>query len=327
MGPGTLESILKDFDFPKDENLLVGTDTRDDAGVYRLDPETALIQTLDFFTPMVDDPFVFGQIAAANAINDVYAMGGTPLLVMNIVCYPQCEDLTVLRDILSGGLDKIKEAGALLLGGHTVDDQEPKYGLAVTGLVHPQKITSNCGAEPGDIIFLTKPLGNGVISTAIKADMASPEAYREATMWMSTLNRKAAGIMQEVGAHAATDVTGFGFLGHLFELASASDVTVEVDASKIRFMTGTMEYANLGLIPGGAYTNREYLLDKVTFADGVDSMLRDLLFSPETAGGLLMVIDKDKAAQLQRLMQDRQVPCFQVGTVLDHGFDKIIVQR
>ena len=221
----------------------MGIHTRDDAGIYMLREDLALIQTLDFFTPMVDDPYIFGQIAAANAINDVYAMGGQPLTAMNVVCFPQCEDMGVLRDILAGGLSKIKEAGALLVGGHTVDDNEPKYGLAVSGLVHPQNIISNSQARPGDNIYLTKPIGNGVVATAVKAEMAVPEHLDEAVKWMTTLNKAGAEVMQSSGIKSATDVTGFGLLGHLFEIATASDVQVEVYAEKVPLLAGVREYA------------------------------------------------------------------------------------
>lgn len=312
---------------PTHPDLLVGIDTRDDAGIYKLNEDLALIQTLDFFTPMVDDPYVFGQIAATNAINDIYAMGGRPLLAMNVVCFPQCEDLHILREILEGGLSKVNEAGAFLVGGHTVDDNEPKYGLAVAGLVHPEKITGNDGASPGDLLFLTKPLGNGIIATTIKAEMASAEAYEEAIKWMSMLNRNACEAMQEVGINAATDITGFGLMGHLFEMASGSDVEVEVYASKVEFMTGTLEYANMGLIPAGAYTNREYLADKVVIPPDLDPVVRDLLFSPETAGGLLIAVSEEKAADLQNAMAARDCRCFNIGRVTEKGFKPIKIIR
>lgn len=313
------------MDVPTHPDLLVGIDTRDDAGIFKLNEDLALIQTLDFFTPMVDDPYVFGQIAATNAINDIYAMGGRPLLAMNVVCFPQCEDMQILRAILEGGLSKVKEAGAFLVGGHTVDDNEPKYGLAVAGLVHPAQITGNAGARPGDLLFLTKPLGNGIIATTIKAEMASEEAYNEAIKWMSMLNRSACEAMQEVGTSAATDVTGFGLLGHLFEMASGSDVEVELYANQVEFMTGTLEYANMGLIPGGAYTNRDYLADKVEITEGVDPIIKDLLFSPETAGGLLIAVSEEKAAGLQSAMKKRNCTCFNVGRVVGKGFKPIKV--
>jgi len=312
---------------PTHPNLLVGIDTRDDAGIFKLNNDLALIQTLDFFTPMVDDPYLFGQIAATNAINDVYAMGGRPLLAMNVVCFPQCEDMQILKEILAGGLSKVVEAGAYLVGGHTVDDNEPKYGLAVAGLVHPDKIIGNAGAQPGDLLFLTKPIGNGIIATAIKAEMASPEAYTEAVKWMSTLNRNASEAMQEVGINAATDITGFGLIGHLLEMALGSDVEIEIFANYLKFMTGSLEYANMGLIPGGAYVNREYLEDKVNIAPDVEAVVKDLLFTPETAGGLLIAVNENKAADLLSAMVKRDSCCFNIGRVVKKGFKPIKVMN
>lgn len=310
-----MENILKDIVYPTDANLLVGLETRDDAGVYRLADDVALIQTVDFFTPMVDDAYTFGQIAATNAINDIYAMGGKPLLALNIVCYPQCEDMRLLREILLGGLSKVKEAGALLLGGHTVDDLEPKYGLAVTGLAHPDQVLGNAGAREGDVLFLTKPLGNGIISTAIKAEMASAEACQEAVQWMTMLNKDACAAMLETGVNAVTDVTGFGLLGHLYELAAASDVAIEINASKIPFMASALDYANWGLVPGGAYTNREYLEGKVSLVGNIDQAVIDIAFSPETAGGLLISVPESKADILSGELERRGCCNYQIGRV------------
>jgi selenide,water dikinase len=305
---------------------LIGIESRDDAAVLKLDEEKALIQTIDFFTPMVDDPFIFGQIAATNALNDIYAMGGTPLLALNVVCFPECADLQVLRSILEGGLSKVLEAGALLVGGHTVDDNEPKYGLAVSGLVHPQKIIANNGAQPGDLLFLTKPLGNGVIATSIKAEMVSDQAYKEAIKWMSMLNRESSQAMIEVGVNAATDITGFGLMGHLYEMAWGSNVQVEVFAEQIPCMEGTLEYAGLGLIPGGAYNNRDYLKDKVEYAGDIDPLIRDLLFSPETAGGLLIAVEEKKAGELLRVMEKKGSFCNLIGKVQGEHFSPIRVR-
>lgn len=320
-----MEKILKDIVYPTDPNLLVGIETRDDAGVYRISDETALIQTVDFFTPMVDDAYTFGQIAATNAINDIYAMGGKPLLALNIVCYPQCEDMMQLRDILLGGLSKVTEAGAFLLGGHTVDDLEPKYGLAVTGLVHPDRVLGNRGAAEGDLIFLTKPLGNGIISTAIKAEMSSPEACQEAIRWMTLLNKDACEAMLESGVNAVTDVTGFGLLGHLYELAAASDVAIEISAASIPFMESALEYARWGLVPGGAYTNREYLDDKVYIDKEIEQAIIDGVFSPETAGGLLISVPQSRAAVLSSELDRRGCSYFQIGRVTGSPFKRIHV--
>lgn len=312
-----MEDILKDFSIPSDSRLLVGFDKRDDAAVYKLDDNTALILTTDFFTPMVDDPFTFGQVAATNSINDVYAMGGKPLLAMNIVCFPQDGDMMQLKKILEGGLDKVTEAGALLVGGHTVDDKEPKYGLAVLGIIHPDKVASNSGAKPGDLIFLTKPLGNGIIATAVKAEMASAKSYDDAVKWMSMLNNKACEAMRQTEVHAATDVTGFGLIGHLFEMVSGSGVMAEIWANQVQFMEGTLEYADIGLIPGGAYTNRNYLIDDVDFAEDVDNTVRDLLFSPETAGGLLIAVPEKAAPDLLNAMKQKDCFCIGIGRILE----------
>lgn len=322
MGPGTLEEVLCDAVFPHHPDLLVGAQTRDDAGVFRISPDIALILTLDFFTPMVDDPYLFGQIAATNAINDVYAMGGTPRLAMNIVCYPECEDMQLLRDILAGGLSKIEEAGALLVGGHTVDDQEPKYGLSVIGMVHPNRVISNGGAKPGDVLILTKPIGNGIINTAIKAEMASQEASDEAARWMTTLNREASEAMQEIGVRAATDITGFGLIGHLQEMAAASEVEVELWTDKVPVMREVLDYASIGLVPGGAYANRDYLADKVVYEQEVDGILKDVLFCPETAGGLLIAVEESRADDMQQALQNRQVPAAVVGIIRNNATGK-----
>ncbi len=300
--------------------MLLGFETRDDAGVYKINEETALIQTVDFFTPMVDDPFLFGRIAACNAINDVYAMGGKPITAMNIVCYPQCEDLLILRRIIEGGMSMVMEAGAVLLGGHTVDDMEPKYGLAVTGLIHPDKIIMNKGARPGDNIYLTKPIGNGIISTALKAEMATPDAASEAASWMTRLNRELPEAARDIPVHAATDVTGFGLIGHLMEMARASDVFLELRADKVPLMRAVLDYAGWGLIPGGAYTNRDYLKNQVETDPGVDPVLCDILYSPETAGGLLIAIDPGNEEQLKKKLLKNGSLCVLVARVLDQGF-------
>ncbi len=307
--------------------MLVGIHTRDDAGVYKLREDLALIQTLDFFTPMVDDPYIFGQIAATNAINDIYAMGGKPLLAMNVVCFPQCEDMSILGKILQGGLSKIKEAGALLVGGHTVDDNEPKYGLAVSGLVHPEQIISNSGACPGDSLYLSKPLGNGIIATAIKAEMASPGHMEEAIKWMTMLNKAGAEAMQNCGIKSATDVTGFGLLGHLYEMASASDVQVEIYADEVPFIPGAIEYGRMGLIPAGAYTNRDYLDNKVVYGAEIESTRRDLLFCPETAGGLLMAVPQDQEEEFLNSMASRNCEAYRIGRVIADKFAPIQIMR
>lgn len=271
---------------------------------------------------MVDDPFTFGQIAATNAINDIYAMGGKPLLAMNIVCFPECEDFNILKEILAGGLSKIEEAGAFLVGGHTVDDNEPKYGLSVTGIVHPQKLLTNAKAKKGDLLFLTKPIGNGIIATAIKADLAKAEEYDEATKWMTMLNKDIENLT-DIKINAVTDVTGFGLLGHLFEMAYSSKVQVEVFTNNVPYMSGVYDYAGMGLIPGGAYTNREYLAPYIEMAVGVDPVISDILYTPETAGGLLISLPEDQAAHLISVFDSHKTYFSIIGRVLEDGFSPI----
>ncbi len=317
MGPGTLEKLLQTMPITRQDDILVGIETRDDAAVYRLDENLALVQTVDFFTPMVDNPYLFGQIAATNALNDIYAMGAKPLLALNIVCYPACEDLEVLGQILQGGLDKVNEAGAYLLGGHSVDDNEPKYGLAVTGMVDPRRILTNAGARPGDRIYITKPIGNGVIATAIKAEMVSQAAYEEAVHWMAMLNKESSEIAVEAGVNAATDVTGFGLLGHLTEMAQASQVTMQLYAESVPLLNGAWDGATIGLLPGGMYNNRTYLEGKIRVAPGVNPTWVDLLYTPETAGGMLLAVSPEQAPVLEKAMQERRQSCVLIGEAVE----------
>lgn len=272
----------------------------DDAGVYKINEDTALVQTLDFFTPMVDDPYLFGQVAAVNSLNDVYAMGAKPLTVMNIVCFPKCLDIEILGDILQGGFSKIQEAGAVLVGGHTVEDNEPKYGLSVTGLVNPQKIITNAGAKPGQTIVLTKPIGTGIISTAIKGQVAHDRSIKKAIDVMTTLNDKACKVMIEVGATACTDVTGFGLLGHMLEMAEASNVTLEFELSLIPIIEGVFDLAGMGVVPAGARENLKFLETKVNWKGNINDIYRDILADPQTAGGLLIAVDANRSTELIR---------------------------
>lgn len=256
-----------------------------------------MIQTLDFFTPVVDDPYLFGQIAAANALSDVYAMGGAPKLALNIVCFPNCLDVEILGEILRGGADKVKEAGAVLAGGHSVQDDEPKYGLSVTGLVHPDRVYKNSGCRPGDILILTKQIGSGVVNTAVKAQMASEEAALESVRVMASLNRKAGEAAAAHTIHACTDVTGFGLLGHCAEMAKAGDVTLDISVRDIAYMKDAMDHARMGLVPAGAYRNREFVQPDLD--DGnVEEVYLDLLCDPQTSGGLLFSVPESEAAEL-----------------------------
>lgn len=307
MGPEVLSNILRDLPKKIDENLLVGTDTSDDAAVYKLTEDLAVIVTVDFFTPMVDDPYKFGQIAAANALSDVYAMGGRPLLALNIACFPNCLPLETASTILRGGADKVLESGALIGGGHTVQDEEPKYGLAVVGLVHPKQVLSNAGARPGDVLVLTKPLGTGIINTALKGGLAGEEVYQAAVENMATLNKNAAECLKEAGISACTDITGFGFLGHAAEMARASQVSLQITSRKLPLLPGALDFARMGLIPAGAYDNRRFLQDDVVFAAGVEQELQDILFDPQTSGGLLIPVKPEKAGLLVEAMQEKGV--------------------
>ncbi len=284
----------------------MGRETSDDAGVYKLRDDLALIQTLDFFTPIVNDPYRFGQIAAVNALSDVYAMGGRPLTAMNIVCFPKKTlDKSVLKEILKGGLEKIHEAGALLVGGHSVDDVELKYGLSVTGIIHPDKVMTNAGARPGDRLILTKPIGTGIIATALKGKAASKEAEAAMIKVMCELNKTAAEVMQEVGAHACTDITGFGLLGHALEMATASKCALILTASRVPIIPYALEYAQMGMIPGGTHANRNYCHRSLTIDSSIPAYILDILSDAQTSGGLLISVPSDRAQHLLEKLHQR----------------------
>jgi selenide,water dikinase len=305
VGPEDLDQILKALPLPRDPRVLVGLETSDDAGVYQLTDEIALVQTVDFFTPIVDDPFAFGQIAVANALSDVYAMGGTPLTAMNLVAFStKTLSPAILKEILLGGLSKLEEAGVALVGGHTVDDPEIKYGLSVTGIVHPAKILTNAKARPGDWLVLTKPLGTGIVSTALKGGMASEEAVRKSVGSMMALNRRASEVMRAFDAHACTDVTGFGFIGHAQEMARGSGVGMVVRAREVPLFPEALDYAKSGLIPGGAYSNRQFFSCCVDLESDVPPLLVDLLYDPQTSGGLLISIPPEKAEGLVTALKE-----------------------
>jgi selenide,water dikinase len=319
-----LEEILQALPVQSHPDLLVGIETADDAGVYRLTPEIALIQTVDFFTPVVNEPYTFGQIAAANAISDVYAMGGRPLTALNIVCYPsRTVPKEVLQAILAGGLDKIHEAGALLVGGHSIDDTELKYGLAVTGVVHPEKVLTNRGAKVGDRLILTKPLGTGVIATAIKGRLASPEAEAEATRIMTALNRLPAPCLENQAVHATTDITGFGLLGHGLEMAVASQVEFTLAAHQVPVLAAAREYAAMGLMPGGSIANRRFCEKHLTVAPGLDPLLVDLFSDAQTNGGLLLAIAPDQAQTFLDCLQGHGLRAADIGAVTRSGPGRI----
>ena len=328
MGPGDLNKAICDLPRMSDPNLVRGLASPDDAGVYKLTDELAIIQTIDYFTPIVDDPYTFGQIAVANALSDVYAMGGKPLTAMNVVCFPvKSLDISILKDILRGGVDKILEAGALLVGGHSIEDTELKYGLSVTGTVHPKRLVTNSGARVGDKLILTKPLGTGIISTAVKAKMASEETAAQVAKCMATLNSKASELMQEIGVHACTDITGFGLLGHICQLAQNSQVGINIFSASVPFFLEAGEFANQGLCPAGLYRNKEFYSASVAIADRVPAHMRDILFDPQTSGGLLISLAPRKAKLLlDRLQQAGMEDAAIVGEVASKPEGMVVVR-
>jgi len=308
-----LDKVLAAIPRVTNENVLVGFDTADDAGVYRLTPELALVQTVDFFTPIVDDPYTYGAIAAANALSDVYAMGGKPISALSILAYPAKGDLDDLEQILKGGAAKIHESGCVILGGHSIADDEMKFGYAVTGAVHPDRFKANAGARAGDALLFTKQLGTGVITTALKRGIANEAHVQAAIDSMLLLNRRACEAMLEFEVHGCTDVTGFGLIGHAREMAIASGVTLEIDTAAVRFLPGALDYARQGALPGGLRNNREYASGAVAVAREIPAAVESLLYDPQTSGGLLISIADKDAAQLERKLPE----AYRIGRVLD----------
>jgi selenide,water dikinase len=301
-----------------DPHVLVGFDHADDAGVYQIAPDQALVQTVDFFTPVVDDPYVFGQIAATNALSDVYAMGGKPITSLALVCFPEKADLEVLERILAGGLSKMIEAECTVIGGHSIRDEETKFGYSVTGLINPKKVLTNAGARPGDNLIFTKALGTGVISTAIKKAKAEPEWIQAAVRSMTTLNKRAAEVIEqgEFRIHSMTDVTGFGLIGHAREMALASDVSFLLHSNRIPLLAGALECVRAGHIPGGLNNNRDFAECAVDYDPGIAEDLRALLFDPQTAGGLLISVASDDSAHLTLSLNAAGVSAIEIGKVL-----------
>ncbi len=310
-----------------DPNLLVGTDTCDDAAVYRLSPDLAVVQTVDYITPLVDDPYAFGQIAAANSLSDVYAMGAKPLLALNIVGFPtEALPMEVLGEILRGGTEKAIEAEARVIGGHSIDDREPKYGLAVTGIVHPDRVVRNCTARPGDRLILTKPLGMGIISTAIKRELAGDELIAHAVRIMSTLNKHAALAAQEIGVDACTDITGFGLLGHLHEMTAGSRAGARIEFHRVPIVREVLELATQGVVPGGTKRNLGFVEEFVEFAAEVGPVQRLILADAQTSGGLLLAVAPQRADDLLHALSDRGVPVFaDIGGITDDPSGRIRV--
>ena len=293
-----MAQVLRQLPKFTDDNLIVGFDTSDDALVYKVRDDLAVVQTVDFFPPIVDDPYTFGQIAAANSLSDIYAMGGDPTLSMNLICFPTCLPMDVMAKILQGGASKVKEAGAIIAGGHTIEDSEPKYGLCVTGFMHPDKVMQNSNCKEGDLLVLTKPLGIGVLTTANKAQLLDQKTYDEMVEAMATLNKYGKDVMMEVGANACTDVTGFGLIGHAPEMAKGSGLTVELYSKNIPIIEAAIDFAKMGIIPSGAYNNREFVQNDVSFAPDVPQYMQDLMYDPITSGGLLISLPEQKAQEL-----------------------------
>jgi selenide, water dikinase len=309
----------------KDANLLVGIDTYDDAGVYKLNNEQAIVQTVDFFTPVVDDPYAFGMIAAANALSDIYAMGAKPLTVMNLVSFPVGKlDMEILARILEGGSKKIQEAGAILVGGHSIDDQEPKYGLSVTGIVHPESVLTNTGALPGDYLVLTKPLGIGILTTGIKRAIVSSNVEEEAIRVMSELNKAAAEAAIEAQVHACTDITGFGLLGHLHEMMKGSGCQAHIQTGTVPVLDATWECIEKNAIPGGSRSNQRYLADKVLFDNEVTDAWQIVLCDAQTSGGLLLSVSEDKLSGLIEGLQVRKTISAQIIGRVETGVPGMI---
>ncbi len=323
VGAGTLAQLLEGLKVHRDPNLLVGFDKSDDASVYKVSDDLALVQTVDFFPPIADDPYLFGQIAATNALSDVYAMGGEPRLALNLMCVPEDMPREAVHAMLRGGYDKVYEAGCLITGGHSIFDKEPKYGLSVTGFVHPDHILTNSGAQPGDVLLLTKPLGIGVLTTANKAELASPEAMERAYGLMTTLNKAARDAMVRYRVHACTDVTGFGLMGHLLEMTQGSDVEAHLSVGDIDLIPEALELAKMGLLPEGMYRNRTFAEPWVEVGD-TPLHCQDLLFDPQTAGGLLMAVHPGDAQALYRELEGAVPSAQRIGRVEEYRGGKRI---
>lgn len=326
LSPSLLEAVLRRLPRPNDPNVLVGFETSDDAGVYRVTDDLALVQTIDFFTPIVDDPFLFGQIAAANALSDVYAMGGRPVSALSVVAFPPSGEPDLLEQIMRGGLSKMDEAGATVLGGHSIRDDELKFGYAVTGLIDPRKIWRNVGARPGDALILTKPIGTGVISTALKQGQASDESIRAASDSMSRLNKSDAEALHEFSAenndagnspiHAVTDVTGFGILGHAREMALGSGVSFRLDHTRVEYLPGAIAASQAGFLSGGLKNNRQFVEGCAIFAENVAEEFRNVFYDPQTSGGLLIAVEESRANFLLDSLERHQVHARIIGSVL-----------
>ena len=326
VGAGVLSQMLDGIKVHSDPNLLVGFDKSDDASVYKISDDLALVQTVDFFPPIADDPYTFGAIAATNALSDVYAMGGEPKLALNIMAVPEGMPGEAVHEMLRGGYDKVYEAGALITGGHSILDPEPKYGLAVTGFVHPDRMLTNSGAKPGDVLLFTKPIGIGILTTAAKADMLTPELEKRMTDLMMTLNKAARDAMVKYRVHACTDVTGFGMLGHLSEMATGSDVEITLHVDEVDLISEAYEFAQMGLLPAGMYRNRSFA-EKYVDAGQTELAKQDMLYDPQTSGGLLIAVDPADADALFAELKDSVPSAQRIGTVSEyHGGARILLR-
>ena len=314
VGAGVLAKLLDGIRVHSDPNLLVGFDKSDDASVYKITDDLALVQTVDFFPPIADDPYTFGQIAATNALSDIYAMGGEPKLALNIMAVPDSLPKEAVHALLRGGYDKVYEAGAIITGGHSILDDEPKYGLAVTGFVHPDKLLTNSGAKPGDVLFLTKPLGVGILTTAAKAELLEHEIEERVTRLMTTLNKGARDVMVNYRVHACTDVTGFSLMGHGLEMAQGSDTELHIDTSRIDFLPRALEFADMGILPAGVYRNRNFA-EPFVEAGKVPLNVQDALYDPQTSGGLLIAVDPADAEALYAGLREAVPSAQRIGTV------------
>ena len=326
VGAGVLAQLLEDIRVHHDPNLLVGFDKSDDASVYKVSEDLALVQTVDFFPPIADDPYLFGQIAATNALSDVYAMGGEPKLCLNIMAIPKDMPKEAVHQLLKGGYDKVYEAGALITGGHSILDDEPKYGLAVTGFVHPEKMLTNSGAKPGDVLFFTKPLGTGIVTSAAKADLVSKETMDKVMEMMTTLNKSARDVMVKYRIHACTDVTGFGMLGHLYEVAKGSDVQITLNVDAIDLLPEALELARMGILPEGMYRNRSFAQEAVDEGD-TELARQDMLYDPQTAGGLVMACHPEDAEALFAELKTAVPSAQKIGVVTAYEGGKRIFLR
>ena len=326
VGAGTLVKMLDGFRTHTDPRLIVGYDKSDDASVYVVSDDTAIVQTTDFFPPIVDDPFLYGQIAATNALSDVYAMGGEPKLALNIMCLADSMDDKTVREILRGGYDKAYEAGAIITGGHTIHGAEPIYGLAVTGFVHPKRVLTNSGAKPGDVLILTKPLGVGILTTAAKADLVKPETMHAIYKQMATLNKTARDIMLRFTVHSCTDVTGFSLMGHSFEMAQGSGMSLHIDALSVPFHMEALEFADMGFIPAGAYRNRTYVEKGILKKCEIPRALEDIFYDPQTSGGLLIAIAEKDAKDCLAALQAEIPNAAQIGYVTELHENYLILE-